>query len=77
MFVGLIVCVLLVRRLHAVLARRFWSGWKHGLMAVGSETVVGWHRAGFKLYWRAISRARRVIGRKRISKVADGISATA
>ena len=51
-----------------VLARRFWSGWKQALIVVSPETVVGWHRTGFKLYWRAISRARRVIGRKRISK---------
>jgi len=51
-----------------VLALRFWSGWKQALIVVSPETVVGWHRTGFKLYWRAISRARRVIGRKRISK---------
>ena len=27
-----------------------------------------WHRSGFALYWRAISKARRMVGRKRISK---------
>src|SRR5258706_15108665 len=51
-----------------VLARRLWSGWRQALMVVSPETVVRWHRSGFALYWRAISRARRVIGRKRISK---------
>jgi len=51
-----------------VLARRFWCGWKQALIVVSPETVVRWHRSGFALYWRAISRARRVIGRKRISK---------
>src|SRR5882762_6275363 len=51
-----------------VLARRFWSGWKRTLVIVSPETVVRWHRSGFVLYWRLISRARRVIGRKRISK---------
>jgi len=51
-----------------VSARRFWSGWKQALIVVSPETVVGWHRTGFKLYSRAISRARRVIRRKRISK---------
>src|ERR1019366_3224177 len=51
-----------------VLARRYWSGWKQALILVSPETVVGWHRAGFRLYWRAICRARRVIGGKRISK---------
>src|SRR6266853_4027761 len=51
-----------------VLARRFWSGWKQALIVVSPETVVRWHRSGFALYWRVISIARRVIGRKRISK---------
>ena len=55
-------------KLFWVLARRFWSGWKRALVMVSPETVVRWHRSGFVLYWRLISRARRVIGRKRISK---------
>jgi len=55
-------------KLFWVLARRFWSGWKQALIVVSPETVVGWHRAGFRLYWRLISRARRAVGRKQISK---------
>src|ERR1039457_3959659 len=55
-------------KLFWILARRFWSGWNQALIVVTPETVVRWHRAGFRLYWRAISRARRVIGRKRISQ---------
>src|ERR1700692_3081328 len=55
-------------RFFWVLARRFWSGWKQTLIVVGPETVVRWHRSGFALYWRVISRARRVTGRRRISK---------
>src|SRR6202521_1391759 len=55
-------------KLFWVLARRFWSGWKHALIVVTPDTVVRWHRSGFALYWRAISRARRVTGRRRISK---------
>jgi putative transposase len=51
-----------------ILARRFWSGWKQALIVVSPETVVRWHRAGFALYWRAISMVRRAGGRKRISK---------
>jgi transposase InsO family protein len=51
-----------------VLVRRFWSGWKQALIIVTPDTVVRWHRAGFAVYWRAISRTRRVFGRKRISK---------
>jgi putative transposase len=55
-------------RFFWVLARRFWSGWKQTLIIVGPETVVRWHRSGFALYWRVICRARRVTGRRRISK---------
>jgi len=55
-------------KLFWVLARRFWSGWKQALMVVSPETVVGWHRTGFRLYWSAISKTRCVLGRKRISK---------
>ena len=55
-------------KLFWVLLRRFWSGWKQALVVVSPETVVRWHRAGFALYWRAISRTRTVFGRKCISK---------
>src|SRR5467141_4948330 len=55
-------------KLFWVLARRFWSGWKRALIMVSPETVVRWHRSGFALYWRAISSARRIVGRRRISK---------
>jgi hypothetical protein len=48
--------------------RGFWSGWKQRLIVVSPDTVVRWYRTGFALYWRALSRARRVVGRKRISK---------
>jgi len=41
---------------------RFWSGWKQSLMLVTPRTVVGWYRAGFRLYWRWLSRARRRFG---------------
>ncbi len=51
-----------------VFTRRFWSGWKQALIVVSPETVVRWHRSGFALYWRAISTARRMVGRRRISK---------
>src|SRR5271167_135411 len=55
-------------KLFWAVVRRFWSGWKQALIIVSPETVVRWHHAGFALYWRAISRARRAIGGKRISK---------
>src|SRR5215475_8581089 len=43
-----------------------WSRWKDALVIVQPETVVGWHRAGFRLYWRWKSRARG--GRPRITE---------
>src|ERR1700736_3809362 len=60
-------------RFFWIIARRFWSGWKQALIIVTPETVVRWHRSGFALYWRAISRFRRVIGRKKISKEIRGL----
>src|SRR6267378_6031635 len=50
-------------KLFWVLARRFWSGRKQALIIASPETVVRWHKSGFALYWRLISRARRVRGR--------------
>ena len=41
-------------------------GWKQPLVLVTPRTVVAWHRAGFRLYWRRLSRARRG-GRKPVS----------
>jgi putative transposase len=55
-------------KLFWVLARRFWSGWKQTLIVVNPETVVQWHRAGFRLYWKLISRVRRPSGRRQTPK---------
>ena len=48
--------------------KTFWSGWRKPLVSVTPRTVVHWHRAGFGLYWRLLSRVRRVGGRKRVSQ---------
>jgi hypothetical protein len=45
-------------RLFWTLLRATWSRWKDALVIVQPETVVGWHRAGFRLYWRWKSRRR-------------------
>src|SRR5665213_3756874 len=37
-------------RLFWVFACRLWSAWKQSLLIVTLETVVRWHRAGFRLY---------------------------
>ena len=41
-----------------------WSDWQHALLLVKPETVIGWHRKGFRLYWTWKSRSRS--GRPRI-----------
>ena len=37
---------------------RLWLGWRQGLLLVRPETVIRWHRQGFRLYWRWKSRSR-------------------
>jgi len=55
-------------RIFWVLLRRFWSGWKKALVIVQPETVINWHRTGFKLYWKWISRKHVRVGRKPTSR---------
>ena len=31
---------------------RLWTGWRSALIIVKPETVIAWHRRGFRLYWR-------------------------
>ncbi len=51
-------------KLFWVVARRVWSAWKQYLIIVTPETVVRWHRIGFRIYWRLISRVQAQVGRK-------------
>ena len=55
-------------RLFWVLLRALWFSWRKVLIMVSPDTVVRWHRAGFRLYWRLISRVRRPIGRRPVTK---------
>jgi putative transposase len=55
-------------KLFWVVVRRFWSEWRQALIVVTPETVVRWHRTGFRLYWRLISRVRKQVGRRRTPK---------
>ncbi len=55
-------------KLFWVILRRLWPGWKRALILVQPETVVRWHRAGFKLYWARLSRHRVRVGRKCVSR---------
>jgi putative transposase len=45
--------------------QQLWPRWTDVLAIVKPETVIGWHRAGFRLYWRWRSRPRG--GRPKIS----------
>jgi putative transposase len=56
-----------VDKLFWVLARHFWSAWKQSLIVVTPETVIRWHRTGFRMYWSMISKVRKQVGRKRLS----------
>ncbi|MEM8608396.1 MAG: hypothetical protein AAGF92_14905, partial [Myxococcota bacterium] len=37
---------------------RLWPNWRNALILVKPETVIGWHRKGFRLYWTWKSRKR-------------------
>ena len=49
-----------------VALRRLWPGWANALIIVKPDTVVSWHRAGFRLFWRWRSRPQH-LGRPSIS----------
>ena len=38
---------------------RYWNAWRTALVIVKPETVIAWHRQGFRLYWTWKSRRRR------------------
>ena len=44
-------------RIFWVWLSRLWRGWRSGLLVVQPETVIRWHRQGFRLYWRWKSRS--------------------
>ena len=44
-----------------VVLSRLWTGWRTALVIVKPETVIAWHRRGFRLWWTWKSRRR--IGR--------------
>ncbi len=44
-------------RIFWVWLSRRWKGWRSALLIVQPDTVVAWHRQGWKLYWRWKSRS--------------------
>jgi len=49
-----------IDRLFWVLLSKYVEGWRTMLHALHTDTVVRWHREGFRRYWRWKSRRRRV-----------------
>ena len=45
----------LADRLFWVALSRYWPRWRSALVLVRPETVIRWHRRGFRHYWRSIS----------------------
>jgi len=58
----------LVDRAFCVVLRRVWTRWSETVVIVKPETVIGWHRAGFGLYWRWLSRRRMSPGRALVGR---------
>ena len=54
-------------RVFWILLRRLWSTWDRWLIIVKPETVIAWHRQGFRLFWRHRSMSCKV-GRPRIPR---------
>jgi putative transposase len=57
-----------LHKLFWVVLCRLWAGWKEPLVLVTPRTVVGWHQAGFRMYWKWLSRTSQKGGRKRVSE---------
>ena len=52
-----------VDRIFWVWISRIWNNWKSALVIVEPATVIGWHKKGFRLYWK---RKLRRVGRPNI-----------
>ena len=55
-----------IDRVLPCLLSRLWSGWRSARLVVQPDTVVRWHRQGFKLYWRW--KSRRKPGRPKVDR---------
>ena len=47
---------------------RLWNKWKGALIIVKPETVINWHRKGFRFYWKFRSRNKKSKGKSAIAK---------
>ena len=53
-------------RIFWVVLSRLWQDWRAWLIIVKPDTVIGWHRHGFKFFWTKISQ-RKSVGRPAVS----------
>src|ERR1035438_2433029 len=53
-----------MQKLFWLILKKLWAGWKNPLVLVTPRTVVGWHRAVFRLYWKWLSKIGRASGRE-------------
>ena len=60
--------VRLLDKLFWLCFRRLSNAWEKCLFIVQPETVVKWHRQGFRLFWKFISKPKAKPGRPRIDK---------
>ena len=51
-------------RIFWIWLSRIWDDWRSSLIIVKPPTVIGWHKKGFKLYWKRKSRR---VGRPNIN----------
>ena len=61
-------------RVFRVFLCRRWSRWKDALVIVKPETVIGWHRQGFHLFWNCKSAAESWAAREPRRKFANSSS---
>jgi putative transposase len=59
-------------RLFWVWGSKVWTDWRDTLITVKPETVITWHRQGFRLYWRWLSR-RKSVGRPMVGSEVRGL----
>jgi hypothetical protein len=60
-------------RFFWLVVRRFYPAWRQHLLVVRPETVLRWHRQGWRLYWRWRSGR---MGRPRLSPEIRGLIAS-
>jgi hypothetical protein len=62
-------------RIFWAILSRAWANWRSALLIVQPDTVVRWHRNGFRILWRWKSRTGKVGRRSQQSPNADNILA--